>query len=91
MRTSADLLSWVACTYIAGGFDHGWGELDQGAVQDVEATRRLALCNMDWDRIKANDLMLLLSSFLPPGGVIRSVTVSLHNLHTIQIIIYLCF
>lgn len=31
---------------------------------------------MDWDNIKAADIMVLLSSFLPAGGVIHKITVS---------------
>lgn len=54
---------------------HGWGELDCDAVRTDEATNRLALCHMDWDRIRASDLMVLFSSFLPQGGLIHSVTV----------------
>ena len=58
--------------------EHDWAELDREAppIADEETTSRLALCNMDWDRIKAQDIMVLLSSFLPPGGVISQVAVS---------------
>lgn len=57
-----------------------WGELDQNAVWDdennqVEETRRFAVCNMDWDRIKASDLMILFSSFCPREGSVESVTI----------------
>ncbi|XP_072949110.1 ESF1 homolog [Epargyreus clarus] len=55
--------------------EHEWGELDADAGTTDEATKRIAICNMDWDNIKATDLMVLLSSFLPPGGVIKSVTI----------------
>ncbi|XP_034832122.1 ESF1 homolog [Maniola hyperantus] len=55
--------------------EHEWGELDADAETTDESTRRIAICNMDWDNIKATDLMVLLSSFLPPGGVIHHVTV----------------
>jgi len=55
--------------------DHGWGELDNDAARTDEATNRLAVCHMDWDRIRASDLMVLFSSFLPQGGLIHSVTV----------------
>lgn len=57
------------------GIDHKWGELDADAEHTQEATHRLAACNMDWDRIRAVDLMVLLHSFLPPGGIIKSVAV----------------
>ncbi|XP_030379635.1 ESF1 homolog [Scaptodrosophila lebanonensis] len=55
--------------------DHVWGELDNDAETTEESTRRLAVCNMDWDRIRAQDLLVLFSSFLPPGGTIRSVKI----------------
>ncbi|EDV34350.1 uncharacterized protein Dana_GF21010 [Drosophila ananassae] len=55
--------------------DHVWGELDNDAESTEESTHRLAVCNMDWDRIRAKDLMVMLSSFLPPGGTILSVKI----------------
>ncbi|KAH8366591.1 hypothetical protein KR084_005048 [Drosophila pseudotakahashii] len=55
--------------------DHVWGELDNDAEHTEESSRRLAVCNMDWDRIRAEDLMVMLSSFLPPGGSILSVKI----------------
>ncbi|RXN09195.1 ESF1-like protein [Labeo rohita] len=39
------------------------------------ASRRLAVCNMNWDRLKAKDLLALFSSFKPKGGVVLSVTI----------------
>ncbi|XP_056022358.1 ESF1 homolog isoform X2 [Ostrea edulis] len=56
-------------------FDHGWGELDKDVPQAEELGRRLAMCNMDWDRIKAQDIFMLLHSFVPTGGSLRSVKV----------------
>ncbi len=52
-----------------------WGELDKEAVRVESATARLAVCNQDWDKIKAKDLLVLLSSFTPPGGSIKQVAV----------------
>ena len=40
-----------------------------------EATRRVAMCNMDWDRVSAKDIFILLHSFKPTTGVIHSVKV----------------
>nr|CAI5861907.1 unnamed protein product [Callosobruchus analis] len=58
-----------------GELDHRWGELDADAGQTETATNRLAACNMDWDRIRAVDLMVLFNSFLPSGGVVKSVAI----------------
>lgn len=55
--------------------EHDWGELDKDADKTDEITNRLAVCNMDWDRIRAVDMMVLFNSFLPQGGLIRSVTI----------------
>ncbi|XP_013164302.1 PREDICTED: ESF1 homolog [Papilio xuthus] len=55
--------------------EHEWGELDADADTTDESTRRIAICNMDWDNIKASDIMVLLSSFLPPGGIIHKITI----------------
>lgn len=58
-------------------FEHAWGELDKDADRTDQATSRLAVCNLDWDRIHATDIMVLCNSFVPSGGLIHSVTVSL--------------
>ncbi|KAF9405981.1 hypothetical protein HW555_013482 [Spodoptera exigua] len=55
--------------------EHEWGELDADAETTEESTKRIAICNMDWDNIKAVDLMVLLNSFVPPGGVIKKITI----------------
>lgn len=55
--------------------EHKWGELDADADTTNEVSNRLAACNMDWDRIRAVDLMVLFNSFLPAGGIIKSVAI----------------
>ncbi|XP_065201552.1 ESF1 homolog [Planococcus citri] len=54
---------------------HEWNELDKDAAVTNQVSNRLAICNMDWDRIRAVDLMMLLNSFLPTGAVVNSVVI----------------
>ena len=54
---------------------HAWAEFDQSVGTTESSTARLAVCNMDWDRVTANDLFVLLSSLTPDHGYIRSVNV----------------
>jgi len=56
-----------------------WGELDGDAERTEDASRRLALCNMDWDRVTAEDVFLALSSFCPPGGSVKKVDIYLSD------------
>ncbi|EEP75876.1 predicted protein [Uncinocarpus reesii 1704] len=47
----------------------------QGDVPLGEVTKRIAVVNLDWDNIRAEDLMAVFSSFLPPSGKILNVSV----------------
>ncbi|XP_064271486.1 ESF1 homolog [Passer domesticus] len=55
--------------------EHSWRELDKDAPRGDEITSRLAVCNMDWDRLKAKDLLALFKSFTPKGGTVFSVKI----------------
>lgn len=56
--------------------EHEWGELDQDAERTEDSTRRIACMNMDWDRIRAVDIMMLCNSFIPTGsGSVLSVKI----------------
>uniref|UniRef100_A0A672I777 ESF1, nucleolar pre-rRNA processing protein, homolog (S. cerevisiae) n=1 Tax=Salarias fasciatus TaxID=181472 RepID=A0A672I777_SALFA len=55
--------------------EHDWGELCKDAPRSDEVSVRLAVCNMDWDRMKAKDLLVLFNSFCPKGGAVLSVKI----------------
>ena len=71
--------------------EHVWGELDREAERTDDSSRRIAACNMDWDRLKAVDIMVLCNSFLPPGGSILSVKVCYKATKTNVIFNIKCF
>lgn len=48
---------------------------EQADVETGEITHRIAIVNLDWDHIKAVDLMALFSSFAPTGGRIEKLSV----------------
>ncbi|KAI0451554.1 hypothetical protein F5B21DRAFT_375795 [Xylaria acuta] len=48
---------------------------EQAEIEAGEITKRIAVVNLDWDNIKAVDLMALFSSFAPQGGRIEKVSI----------------
>ncbi|XP_048204733.1 ESF1 homolog [Perognathus longimembris pacificus] len=73
--SSEDEDDWADLFPEEPGFEHAWRELDKDAPRADEITHRLAVCNMDWDRLKAKDLLALFNSFKPKGGVVFSVKI----------------
>ncbi|KAK0404367.1 hypothetical protein QR680_017425 [Steinernema hermaphroditum] len=59
--------------------DDDCADLDKNVERVEWASRRLAICNMDWDRVSADDLFVLFSSFKPPNGNLLSITVYLSD------------
>ena len=62
------------------GFDK-WGELDHDAetIKSGDETRRLAVCNLDWDRVSAADIYLALSSFCSEQNGLKSIRIYLSD------------
>jgi hypothetical protein len=50
-------------------------QLDGEEVPTGDASSRLAVVNLDWDNIRAEDLMAVFSSFLPPGTSLLKVAI----------------
>ncbi|GAB1202838.1 hypothetical protein APSETT445_001461 [Aspergillus pseudonomiae] len=47
----------------------------QSGVPTGDVTERIAVVNLDWDNIRAEDLMAVFSSFVPAGGRVLKVSV----------------
>ena len=53
-----------------------WGELDHESEYTEEASNRIAVCNMDWDRVDSQDIYIAMSSFCPTGSAgVQSVRI----------------
>ncbi|CAK9436139.1 uncharacterized protein LODBEIA_P06970 [Lodderomyces beijingensis] len=50
-------------------------EIEESKPDESEPTSSFAVVNMDWDNLRAEDLMATFSSFVPKGGRINSVTI----------------
>ncbi|KAA8895511.1 hypothetical protein FN846DRAFT_784971 [Sphaerosporella brunnea] len=55
--------------------DEGVEEAAGTDIPEGEVTRRFAAVNLDWDNVRAVDLMKAFSSFAPSGGKVTKVTV----------------
>ncbi|KAL4342663.1 hypothetical protein S245_035635 [Arachis hypogaea] len=56
-------------------YDEEESEVKEEVPAIAQETHRLAVVNMDWRYVKAVDLYVLLSSFVPSNGMIESVAV----------------
>ncbi|KAI5951187.1 ESF1 [Candida jiufengensis] len=50
-------------------------EIEESKPQDADPTKSFAVVNMDWDNLRAEDLMATFISFVPKGGSIKSVKI----------------
>lgn len=50
-------------------------ELEESKPIEGDPTDAFAVVNMDWDNVRAVDLMATFSSFVPSGGNIKSITI----------------
>ncbi|CAB3405996.1 unnamed protein product [Caenorhabditis bovis] len=47
--------------------------LDRDAEQVEWISKRIALCNLEWDTVNCEDILMLVKSFIPEGGYVESV------------------
>lgn len=50
-------------------------DADENVELAEGVTSRLAIVNMDWSNVQAVDILAVLHTFAPPGGVVKKVTV----------------
>jgi hypothetical protein len=50
-------------------------QAEQAAVEMGEVSSRIAVVNLDWDNIRAVDLLAVFSSFVPTGGKIHNISI----------------
>ncbi|KAL4927358.1 pre-rRNA-processing protein ESF1 [Aspergillus undulatus] len=58
-----------------GGKELDFPDKQREDVPIGEVTNRIAVVNLDWDNIRAEDLMAVFSSFVPAGGKVSKVVV----------------
>lgn len=58
---------------------NSWGEMDRSVRRVEWASNRIAICNLEWDRIKSEDLMVVLNSFKPAAGILNSISIYLSD------------
>ncbi|PLB50410.1 hypothetical protein P170DRAFT_381062 [Aspergillus steynii IBT 23096] len=58
-----------------GGEELDFPDKQQAGIPTGDVTKRIAVVNLDWDNIRAEDLMAVFSSFAPTGGRVQKVAV----------------
>ncbi|WKY08251.1 hypothetical protein Q1695_007619 [Nippostrongylus brasiliensis] len=53
--------------------------LDDDAEQVEWSSSRLAACNLDWNLVHCEDLMVISKSFTPPGGAVKRIAIYLSD------------
>ncbi|VDL72672.1 unnamed protein product [Nippostrongylus brasiliensis] len=53
--------------------------LDDDAEQVEWSSSRLAACNLDWNLVHCEDLMVIAKSFTPPGGAVKRIAIYLSD------------
>ena len=56
-----------------------WDKLTSNVKHVEWASKRLAICNMDWDNVKGEDLFLVLNSFKPVSGQLLRLSIYLSD------------
>ncbi|CAL2040477.1 unnamed protein product [Caenorhabditis brenneri] len=62
------------------GIELDLANLDRDVDQVEWTSNRLAVCNLEWDNMNCEDILMLVKSFLPPGGSVVSVATYLSDL-----------
>lgn len=55
--------------------DEAESEVEEEKPEEGDPSLAFAVVNLDWDNVRAVDLMATFSSFVPKGGLIKSVTI----------------
>uniref|UniRef100_A0A1I7TZB6 NUC153 domain-containing protein n=1 Tax=Caenorhabditis tropicalis TaxID=1561998 RepID=A0A1I7TZB6_9PELO len=62
-----------------GGIELDLANLDRDVDQVEWTSRRLAVCNLEWDNMNCEDILMLVKSFTPQGGFVVSVGIYLSD------------
>eukprot|EP00299_Pterocystis_sp_00344_P010866 c4965_g1_i2.p1 GENE.c4965_g1_i2~~c4965_g1_i2.p1 ORF type:complete len:586 (-),score=173.14 c4965_g1_i2:400-2157(-) len=72
--TSSDTSESCFSDSLSDGAEEGDSEPEE-AIPTTDPTNRLAVMNLDWQQLRSVDILAVLQSFCPSGGIIEKVTV----------------